>query len=347
MSASSPDAKTPEGSLGDVPVPGSPLHRLDGYINLPALVFGAGAFSGQYNTEDHLTSDIPLNTVRLALRYGINAFDTSVYYGPSEIVLGHALKSLETEFPRSTYQLMTKCGRYGCQRSLSRLQTSYLDTVYLHDVEYLCTPVAPRTTGNHVLALSSEAEAYGLAPEGEATIHGKGDQRILDAFRELQRLKSEGLIKHIGLTVDVVLNYSNLCLHNTTFADFAPLFYTRAQVGQLLAASPMSMGLLTASPPAWHPAPPALRADVVEAAKHWPPGLPNISLGYSMRHTGVSKSNIPLVVGFSTPSEVHEAVRVWREIQGGLNDEERRRSEAEIQDIFRKSGFLDWSWASP
>ena len=38
--------------------------------------------------------------------YGITAFDTSAYYGPSEIVLGAALKSLETEFPRSSYKLV-------------------------------------------------------------------------------------------------------------------------------------------------------------------------------------------------------------------------------------------------
>jgi hypothetical protein len=40
------------------------------------------------------------------LRYGIRAFDTSAYYGPSEIVLGGVLKALKDEFPRESYKLV-------------------------------------------------------------------------------------------------------------------------------------------------------------------------------------------------------------------------------------------------
>lgn len=40
-------------------------------------------------------------------RYGIRAFDTSAYYGPSEIVLGGVLKALKDEFPRESYKLVT------------------------------------------------------------------------------------------------------------------------------------------------------------------------------------------------------------------------------------------------
>lgn len=41
---------------------------LGGGQDLPAIIYGAGAFSNQYNTDDHLASAIPLRTVRLALR---------------------------------------------------------------------------------------------------------------------------------------------------------------------------------------------------------------------------------------------------------------------------------------
>jgi D-arabinose 1-dehydrogenase len=152
---------------------------MQGLFKLPALVFGAASFSNQYNSEALLASDVPFRTVRLALRYapsrslyrlyphtlhryGITAFDTSAFYGVSEIVLGTVLKALEPEFPRESYKLvscrartrmirqltsykMTKCGRYGqtkvdfdysptavrasVQRSLRRLNTSYLDAV--------------------------------------------------------------------------------------------------------------------------------------------------------------------------------------------------------------------------
>lgn len=73
---------------------------------LPAVVLGAASFSPLYNTDDHISGTNPLRVTRLALRYGIDAFDTSPYYGPSEIILGNALKALENEFPRSSYQLV-------------------------------------------------------------------------------------------------------------------------------------------------------------------------------------------------------------------------------------------------
>ncbi|KAF7353094.1 hypothetical protein MVEN_01277400 [Mycena venus] len=288
----------------ELPALGPLVPRLNGPLSLPRIVFGGGALSHQYNSEELLSGDIPLRTVQLALRCGITAFDTSAYYGPSEILLGNALKVLKDEFPRSSYQLMTKCGRYGMadfdytpariresvKRSLERLHTDYLDVVHLHDIEFVCTEVTPRRTGNHTSALGEEKAAYGLLEGEESQIRGEGDQRILDAFAELRKMQEEGLIKYIGITgyplytllriallilhnppfkpVDVVLSYSNLSLQNGTFLEFAPELLQRAKVGQLLAASPFSMGLLTdAGPPSWHPASPALRSASAQAAE--------------------------------------------------------------------------------
>lgn len=84
---------------------------------------------------------------------GINVFDTSPYYGRSEYILGDALDALREEFPRSTYYLQTKVGRYGyttkdmdysaerirasVAESMKRLRTDYLDVVLAHDVEFV------------------------------------------------------------------------------------------------------------------------------------------------------------------------------------------------------------------
>lgn len=109
---------------------------------------------------------------------------------------------------------MTKCGRYGqdvfdyspqrirasVELSLSRLNTHYLDSVCLHDVEFVCAPIAPRTTGNHLLALAGDQAAYGLLEGEEGIVRGEADQKILDAVSELRKLQDEGLIKHIGIT---------------------------------------------------------------------------------------------------------------------------------------------------
>ncbi|GLB33447.1 putative aldo keto reductase [Lyophyllum shimeji] len=380
MASVADDQPSPGASVATIRAPSSPVGRS---LQLPAIVFGAATFSAFYNPDEHVKSAVPERTVGLALRYGIRAFDTSIYYGPSEIVLGNALQALKSEFPRSSYKLMTKCGRYGTsdfdysparirasvKNSLERLQTDYLDVVYLHDVEFVCTPVAPRSTGCNLSALADESAAYGLAEGDEGKIRGEGDQKVLDAFGELRKLQEEGLVKHIGISgyplptllrmallvlhtppyrpVDVILSYSHLSLQNSTFLQYAGQFRERAQVGQLLTASPLSMGLLTPSPPPWHPALTVLSAAVQQALDVWPQGLPNLALGYAIRNTGNAYGDaIPLVTGFSTPQEVHECVRVWREIQDG-DDKERKSAEDSVRDIFRNSGYLDWSWASP
>ncbi|KAJ6567226.1 Aldo/keto reductase [Mycena vulgaris] len=367
------------------PTPGPLVTRLDGLLSLPRIVFGGGALSHQYNSEELLSSDAPLRTVQLALRYGITAFDTSAYYGPSEILLGDALQALKNEFPRSSYKLMTKCGRYGMadfdyspgkiresvKRSLDRLHTDYLDVVHLHDIEFVCTEVAPRRTGNHLSALGEEKAAYGLLEGEESKIRGEGDQKILDAFAELQKMKEEGLIKHIGMTgyplytllriallvlhtppfkpVDVILSYSNLTLQSSTFLQFAPHLLGRAQVRQLLAASPFSMGLLTGvAPPPWHPASPTLLTAVIRASEESTArgrSLADLATGYCIRHTGGA---IPLAVGFSQPKEVHECVKVWREIEmDGEEDVKRKEQEEAAKIVFSEAGVLDWAWASP
>ncbi|KAI0347003.1 Aldo/keto reductase [Trametopsis cervina] len=351
-----------------------------GPMGLPELMFGAASFSNQYNADDHLSSVVPLRTVRLALRYGIKAFDTSAYYGPSEIVLGTALKTLEAEFPRESYKLLTKCGRYGAtskdfdyspatirrsvQRSLNRLNTSYLDAVYLHDVEFVCATVQPRSAGNHVTALSTEGSEYGLAPGQETTIWGHGDKVVLDAYAELRKLKEEGLIRHIGISgyplpvllrisllilhtapyepVDVLMSYSHLNLQNSSFADFVPHFRNRARVQQLVTASPVNMGLLSPSPPAWHPAPKEIK-DAVRAANEEMKGeIVNLALGYSYR--AARGLQLPTVVGLSRPSEVHETIHIWRDLKvdGGA---ERMTNEEKVWGHL--AAYKDHSWASP
>lgn len=117
---------------------------------------------------------------------------------------------------------MTKCGRFGAadfdyspktlracvQRSLRRLHTTYLDTVYLHDVEFIAEAMSPTSVKFHTAALSDEAELYGLQLGNEAMIQGPGDQMVLDGLSELRKMQEEGLIKHIGITGLVHLSFT-------------------------------------------------------------------------------------------------------------------------------------------
>lgn len=111
------------------------------------------------------------------------------------------------------------------------------------------------------------------------------------------------------------------------------------------------MGLLTPKAPAWHPAPPALKTAVdvaIKLTEGWPGGLPNIALGYAMRKgSAFTDMDIPTVVGLSTPAEVHEALKVWREAQEEKDTARRLELEHAVLAVIDNSGFRNWSWTSP
>ncbi|KAF8709291.1 Aldo kereductase, partial [Rhizoctonia solani] len=358
-----------------------------GHEQWPSIIFGAGTLgAGIYNSEEVLDSPEPLRTVRLALRYGIRAFDTSAYYGTSEIVLGSILKAVADEFPRESYKIATKCGRYGIvaedfdysrntirksvQRSLERLGTSYLDVVFLHDVEYVCSPVWPADpTGDPTKILEDQAlmAAWGINGGDEGRVHGDGDQKIVDAFDELKKMKEEGIIRQIGFTgyplpvllrlarlvaakgnpADIILSYSHHNLQNHSFEAFAPLLL-KTGVKQLLTASPFNMGYLTDRMPAWHPAPPemvSLRDNrLLKLTENWPGGLPNLAAGYAFRRNSGVMADIPTVAGFSRTSEVHEAVSVWHEVTSGVPN---TRHDLELTVIQTMAEWRNYSWKSP
>jgi len=358
-----------------------------GEHRIPYLIFGSGTFANQYNPDTLLNSDTPLRTVRLALRYGMCAFDTSPYYGSSESILGAILRSLADIFPRTSYQLMTKAGRYGLNRSsfdyspetvrasvlrsLSRLGTDHLDVVYMHDVEYVATQVpGGSNAGNHLKCLKNPG-VWGLAQGEEARIWGDGDQQVLEAVRELWKLKLEGKIKAVGITgyplptllrlaslvlhnppykpLDIILSYSHYTLQNGIFSAYVSEFKHRAKVGQLVAASPLSMGLLTSNPPAWHPAPAELisaKDQAIKACEGWDGGLPNLALGFHLRDREGEMKDTPRAIGLSTVWEVHEAIKAWRQVKNGDN-EKRQACEEFVMKIFRDAGYEGYSWQSP
>jgi len=156
----------------------------------------------------------------------------------------------------------------------------------------------------------------------------------------------------------VLLSYSQSNIQNGAFASFVPHFRNRAKISQLLAASPLNMGLLTNTPPSWHPAPPALRdvvARSVKAVEEWPGGLPNVAIGYSIREKWdkevvgdeTNASEIPVVIGLSSPAEVKEAIKVWREVHTGFVDEKRLEMERRVLTEMKESGYYGWAWESP
>ena len=144
------------------------------------------------------------------------------------------------------------------------------------------------------------------------------------------------------------MSYSHLTIQNDTFIPFVGELTGRAGVGQLITASPLCMGLLTPSPPEWIPAPEKLKSacsEAVEVCSAWTGGLPNVALGFSYRnarHLGIST-----VVGMGSLGQVHETMRVWREIVSDDGTRERKEYEDRVIRVFDASGHRNYSWPSP
>lgn len=316
--------------------------------NLPAITFGAGTFSGQYDFK----VDSSINgLIHEAYRLGLRAFDTSPYYGDSEKILGQGLRSLlASGVPREELFIMTKCGRYGVwefdyspasifksvRRSCKRLGVDYLDVVYLHDVEFV------------------------------------GAEQVLAAAGALFMLKRQGIVRNVGISgyplqvleflageiakshqpLDILLSYSHYNIQNTTLVPQIPKFKATG-IKAVLSASPLSMGLLKeGGPPEWHPASPTLKNKIVDAVDY----LKNVYDGqYTMANVAVGYAikNAPrhdlesTVIGFCRIPELHEAVSLYWEIHSGNTKKASLREVVEDQVIDVIEPVLNETWPSP
>lgn len=315
---------------------------------LPPLILGTATFNAQYN--DDPTRMPYTDIVRRALEHNIAAFDTSPYYGPSEVLLGDALRALTPPPSRDGYFLITKAGRiagdefdyspawirYSVCRSLERLNSPYLDLVYTHDVEFV-----------------SPAE-------------------VLEAVKELRSLRDQGLIRYVGISgypvevlvslaemileqtgepLDAVMSYSHFCLQNGQLGNEDVLGrFRNAGVECVLNASMLGMGLITTrgvdrGPMAsWHPAPPPLREacnNLAKIANKFDEHLEEVAIRWSLENwarTGASfgstayppsiaseanvdEAGLPTrigvsVMGVSQVAELDETWELWKSVVG-------------------------------
>jgi aryl-alcohol dehydrogenase-like predicted oxidoreductase len=164
------------------------VHRRLGGSGLTVSPIGFGAFKiGRnegikypqgYDLPDEAASTRLLNAV---LDLGINYVDTAPAYGLSEERIGRALSQRRGEYVlstkvgenraggRSTYDFSSEALRASVERSLRRLGTDALDLVFIH------------SDGNDLAILDRS-----------------------DAVPTLQTLRSEGLVRAIGLSARTV-----------------------------------------------------------------------------------------------------------------------------------------------
>ncbi|CAK9783576.1 Aldo/keto reductase [Cutaneotrichosporon oleaginosum] len=353
-------------------------------VTLPRLVLGCAPFGyGVYTDKDAVRTSMPVRIVRAALRAGMCAFDTAPHYHPSEIILGHALAALRDEFPRSSYAIITKAGKYGptvkdhdyapetikasVERSLRRLQTDYLDVVYLHDVEFVAD--APPAQGTHLDALTNPAAFHLTDP----TPLGAGDERVLAALGALRDLEAAGKVRRIGiagyplptllrlcrlaqaagLPVDVVQSYAHHTLQCSTLPAFLAAFED-AGVAQVLNAAPLAMGILTAGGgPDWHPAKyipdvyPATR-EAVDVAKQRGTSIEQVACNLAYRPLLLGSGGVvPCVIGCTDLAQLHVTLRAFAAANNGDVEEKVMETERVLVELFKSRGVHNVSWQSP
>lgn len=278
----------------------------------------------------------------IAFSKGLNAIDTSSYYGRSEELIGQALKNLQSKWPRDSYYICTKAGRIAesefnysrehvrasVENSMKLLNTNYLDLVYMHDVEFVET------------------------------------SEIYEALKELRALKNEGLIKAFGFSgypikflyeiaytcahekkeeigpVDCILTYSHGCLQNTALFDMYDSFINDCGIKKLLNGSILSMSLLRSGKTHdFHPARIELRDKVDEVAQFLKDShdveLAELATRFALKRwlfDSQSQKRYPLewnrktsvVLGVSTVDELNSALQSYYSVKDQVSDEDEK-----------------------
>lgn len=267
-------------------------------LQVSALAFGGSSLGSVFR---QVTEAEGIRAVHTALDLGVNLIDTAPYYGATtaETVLGRALRSVR----RDCYLLATKVARHGPEpkdfdfsaarvtasvdESLARLGVDHIDFIQVHDIEF-----------------------------------GRMEQIIGETLPALFAVRDAGKARFVGISglplrlfraiidrvaVDQVQSYCHYTLNDTTLADLLP--YLREKGVALFNSAPLAMRLLSdEGPPAWHPAPAALRARCAEAAAHCRArgaSLGRLALQFSVSHPGIPTH----IVGTASPDRVRENVR--------------------------------------
>jgi uncharacterized protein len=150
-------------------------------IKVSAIGFGGMRFPDQDDV------DACASLVKAAYDAGINYFDTAPGYGKSEDLFGVAIKKMSKTRKQKPFYIATKTSqsdpaevRRECETSLKRMGLDYID---FYHVWCILTPDAYR------------------------------ERKVRGAIKEFEKLKSEGLIKHIcvsshmtGSEIAVMLN---------------------------------------------------------------------------------------------------------------------------------------------
>ncbi|MEI6788574.1 MAG: aldo/keto reductase [bacterium] len=279
------------------------LHKLYGKtgINASAIGFGAMRFTNQEDTEQCAS------LVKYAYDKGITYFDTAPGYGKSEELLGVAFKTMLKDRAKHPFTVSSKTFggdpssvRRDLETSLTRMGLEYLDFYHMWCI---------------------------LTPEAYAERKRNG------ALKEFERLKDEGLIRHIcvsshmtggdigTLLADypfegVLLGYSAM---NFAYREAALDAAAKAGLG-VVAMNPLGGGLIPREPARFDFVRTRSDETVVEGALRFILNDPRITVA---------------LVGFSDTNQVDEAVRAADGFQP-LTDEQTEKIRSGLRAAFNE-----------
>jgi L-galactose dehydrogenase len=150
------------------------------------------------------------------------------------------------------------------------------------------------------------------------------DQIVEETLPVLQRLKKQGLVRHIGITglplkifpsilervepgqVETVLSFCHYELNDNSLVELIP--YLKAKGVGIINAAPVGMGLLTKEgAPAWHPATDAIREGCRKAVAHCSAKGVNI-VKLAIQYCCANPDIATTLVGTGRPNEIRENI---------------------------------------
>ena len=164
--------------------------RLRTGVEVSRLSLGTAALGGLYTSVSDADCT---DTVLAAIDNGINFIDTAPHYGKgtSEVRIGKALAGRD----RSTFVISTKIGRL-LVPSTTDIDDFFMDADNTVEIKFDFSASGVRQS------LEGSLERLGLDSVEILFIHdpdANADEAILEAYPELDRMRSEGIIKAIGV----------------------------------------------------------------------------------------------------------------------------------------------------
>ena len=182
-------------------------------LKVSQIGIGTAPLGGMFSTVEEDVSDTLIET---AIKAGINYFDTAPFYGhtKSERRLGRGLKIAGAE---STAIISTKVGRV-------MIPGENTGPTIFRDLEPF-VPVFDYSASGIRKSFEDSLERLGVDHIDILYIHepeNNMDQAIGEAYPELEKMRSEGLVKSIGIGIN--------------FSDFAHRFVVETDIDVVLIA---------------------------------------------------------------------------------------------------------------